>query len=84
MSSWSSTFGFSAGVEGMFNVELEQTYKTTVEAQQKSESRRTVTRKVATNWLAFTDIVNMQLHQEVLPRDQGPRSKTRPRAAVTA
>ena len=66
MSSWSSTFGFSAGVEGMFNVELEQTYKTTVEAQQKSESRRTVTRKVATNWLAFTDIVNMQLHQEVL------------------
>jgi MAC/Perforin domain len=66
MRSWSLTLGLSAGVEGVFDVDLEGSYSTETESETKAESRYTVSRKVEWNWKAFSEFPSLQLHEKFL------------------
>jgi hypothetical protein len=66
MESWSSTLGFSGGVEGLLTLGAKTTLASKMEDQETEESRYTISRKFEINWLALTDEPSLQLHSDLV------------------
>ena len=65
-SSWSVSLGLSGGIEGLLSTSTEGTYSSEVEHQQKNEQRYSVSRQVGTDYIAYTDIPTLRLHEDFL------------------
>lgn len=64
VNSWTSTLGLSAGIEKVMAVKAKGTYHEKITQQQEHESRYSLSRRVATDYVVFTDIKNLQLEQD--------------------
>jgi MAC/Perforin domain len=66
MQSWSVTLGLSAGIEGLMDIGVEGSVHDKLEEQTKTESRYTVSRKVAKKWVIHADIPSHRLHDDFI------------------